>query len=208
MKAIVPKIVVVLGLNKKAGIPAYIIRATAIVSAMEANPKLFPSPIPSFAQVKADLIALTDAETAYKNHLGTKPVRDDKHAVVVADMNQLHAYAQQLANASPSQAQTIADAASMTLHKPPTPHHKSDLSVKQTVSGVVHVVAKATKGAKANNWQYSTDGGKTWIDLPETTRAQATVQNLTSGATVSFRQRALTKAGLTDWCPPVSHVVS
>ena len=96
----------------------------------------------------------------------------------------------------------------MALLKAPSPHHKSDLAVKQTVSGVVHVVAKATKGAKANNWQYSTDAGKTWIDLPETTRAQATVQNLTSGSTVSFRQRALTKAGLTDWCPPVAHVVS
>jgi hypothetical protein len=208
MKAISPKIVVVLGLNKQAGIPVYIVRATAIVNAMEANPKLFPSPIPSFAQVKADITALTDAETAYKSHLGTKAVRDDKHAVVIADMSQLHAYVLQIATASPSQALIIADAASMTVPRPPTPRHKSDLSVKQTVSGVVHMVAKATKGAKANNWQYSSDGGKTWIDLPETTRAQATVQNLTSGATVLFRQRALTKAGLTDWCSPVTHVVS
>jgi hypothetical protein len=69
------------------------------------------------------------------------------------------------------------------------------------------VIAKATKGAKANEWQYSLDGGKTWIDLPPTTKASTAIQNLTPGTSVSIRQRVLTKAGLSDWGQPFSTLV-
>jgi hypothetical protein len=202
-----PKIVVILGLVLKAGIPALIVRATAIVNAMQGYPKIFVSPVPSFAQVLADLTALTDAQTAYKSHLGTKTARDDKANIVVADMNQYHGYVQQLANASPAQAENIVDAAAMKLRKGSS-RHKPDLSVKQTVSGAVHLVAKATKGAKANLWQYSTDGGKNWIDVPPTSKATTAILGLTPGTTVSFRQRVLTKTGLADWSQDVSHLVS
>jgi len=75
------------------------------------------------------------------------------------------------------------------------------------VSGSVHAIAKATKGARANEWQYSLDGGKTWFDLLPTTGADTTIHGLTPGTTVSIRQRVLTKAGLTDWGQPVSTLV-
>ncbi len=204
---LVHKIVVVLGLNLKAGINALIMRATAIVTAMQGNPKLFPSPVPSFVQALADIAAFTDAETAYKSHLGTKAVRDDKKNAVVADMNQYHGYVEQLANANPSQAQVIVAAASMTLKNPAT-HPKSDLAVKQKVSGSVEVIAKSVKGARVHSWQYSTDGGKTWIDAPQTTKATTTITGLTPGVTVMYRQRAVTKAGPGDWSQPISAVVT
>jgi hypothetical protein len=71
----------------------------------------------------------------------------------------------------------------------------------------VQVLAKATKGAQAHEWQLSTDGGKTWSDLPTTTKASTQVETLTVGATVTFRHRPVTKAGLGDWSQPVSAVV-
>ncbi len=91
----------------------------------------------------------------------------------------------------------------------PTVRNIPPLAVKAgATSGSVKVVAKATKGAKASDWQYSLDGGKTWVALPSTTKASTSVSNLTPGTTVQFRQRVLTKAGASDWSVPVPHVVA
>jgi hypothetical protein len=199
-------ILVVLAL-KQTSIPALVQRATAIVSAMTANKATFPSPTPPLATVLADIAALQVAETALKNRLGTRADRDDKKQVVVADMGQLHGYVQTTVNANPSQAEVIAADAAMTLRKKGA-HSKAPLAVKQTVSGSVQVVAKATVGAKANEWQYSTDGGKTWIDVPSTTKAKTTIPNLTPGATVMYRQRVVTKDGVGNWSQTISALVT
>ena len=205
-KTLVHKIVVILGLNAKAGAPVVASRATTIVQAMQAS-KLFPSPTPAYAQALADITALTDAEAAFKSRLGTKAVRDDKLAQVVADMNQYHAYVQQLANADPTQAQVLVNAATMSLRKAGS-HPKSDLAVKQKVSGTIKLIAKSVKGARAHNWQYSTDGGKTWIEVPQTTKAVTTITGLTPGVSVTYRHRALaTTTGLGDWSQPVTALV-
>ena len=134
------------------------------------------------------------------------PTATTRAKVVVADAGQLHGYVQQIVNASPENAEAIAAQAAMTLRKKGS-KSKPTLAVKQTVSGTVTVVAKATKGARINEWQYSTDGGKTWKDLPPTTKAKTLITGLTPGVTVSYRQRAVTKDGRSDWCPTLSAVV-
>ncbi len=85
--------------------------------------------------------------------------------------------------------------------------HKQDLAVKQTISGAVHVIAKATKGAKAYDWQLSTDGGKTWQSAPSTTKSSTIIAGLVLATIVSFRHRALTTAGAGDWSAIVTAVV-
>ena len=206
MKTTTPNIVL-LGLPKSNSVPKLIVRVTTVVDTMIANKTMFPSPTPAFAQVQSDLLALTSAETAFKGHLGTRTARDDAKTALVADAHGLHTYVQTLVNANPSQAEAIATNAAMTLRKTGLPH-KSDLAVKQTTSGTIQVVAKATKGAAANHWQYSTDGGKTWIDASPTTKATTQIANLTPGITVQVRHRVLTKTGLSDWSQDVSHVVA
>ncbi len=84
---------------------------------------------------------------------------------------------------------------------------KSDLVTKQLVSGSVKV-AKATQGGRSYEWQYSTDGGKTWLSAPSTTQANATIHGLQSGVVTSFRQRAITKVGPTEWSQPIAALVS
>src|SRR5450631_2958689 len=121
-KIVAHTIVIALGLKSNDGIPVTLGRSAAIVSGMQGNPKLFPSPAPSLLQALADIKALSDAETAFKSHLGTKSVRDDKKQVVMTDMKQYHAYVQMLANADASQAQIIAEAATMTVRKPASRH--------------------------------------------------------------------------------------
>jgi hypothetical protein len=114
---------------------------------------------------------------------------------------------EQLVNADSANGATIAQDAGMQLRKVPTRNKPLLALNKGATTGTVHVVAKATKGAKANEWQYSLDGGKTWIDMTPTTKANTSIQNLTPGTTVSVRQRVLTKAGQSDWGQPVSTLV-
>jgi hypothetical protein len=134
-------------------------------------------------------------------------IRDDKQQVVVADMHQLHGYVQQLASATPAQAQIIAESAAMTLRKTGA-RHKSDLAVTQTVSGAVKVVAKSVLGARSHEWQLSTDGGKTWTNATPSAQATTTITGLQPGVLTMFRQRVITKTGPSDWSQPISTLVS
>jgi hypothetical protein len=176
---------------------------------MAANSKTLPSPSPALLVLQTDINTLAAKEAVVKTRVAGAVIdRDAALKVLRNDLHNERAYVQLVVNSDPENAASIATAAGMTLVKPPA-RNKPPLAVKAgATSGVVHVVAKATKGAKANNWQLSTDGGKTWVDLPETTRARTQVANLTPGTTVQFRQRALTKTGASDWSLPVPHVVA
>jgi len=204
-KTSVPSILVTLALPVP--VAALIVKVTAIANAMAANKTAFPSPIPALATVTAHIAALTAAQAAIHAHTGTVAERETTRKVVIADAHQLRVYVQQQVNANPEQASVIAEDATMTLRKPST-RHKSDLVTKQTVTGSVKGVAKATKGGRSYGWQYSTDGGKTWLSVLPTTQANVTIHGLQSGLLTSFRQRAVTKAGPTEWSQPVSALVS
>jgi hypothetical protein len=182
-------------------------RATAIVTAMSANSGTFKAPTVAFATVTGHVSGLGSAEAAFKAHTGTKADRDTQYKLVVEDCNLLHAYVQTLASASPSEASTIAADAAMTLRKSGS-RHKNDLATSQEVSSTVKVVAKATLGGRSYEWQYSTDGGKTWVSVPPTTKASVSIPNLQPGVMTMFRQRAVTKSGPTDWSNPVSTLVT
>ncbi len=204
-KTNVSVVFVVLGLPTP--VPALMSRATAIITAMSANPLTFKAPTPAFAVATSHVTGLGAAEAAYKAHTGTLADRETQRKLVIEDCKQLHAYVTQLANASPSEASTIAANAAMTLRKAPV-HHKSDLAISQEVSSIVKVVAKATQGGRSYEWQYSTDGGKTWVGVSPTTQASVSIPNLVPGVMTMFRQRAVTKSGPTDWSNPVSTLVT
>jgi hypothetical protein len=95
----------------------------------------------------------------------------------------------------------------MTVRETPL-RHKSLLTVKQLLTTVVKLIAKAIQGARAYEWQYSVDGGVTWINLPTTAQANTTVSGLKPGVVTHFRFRVLTKDGLSDWGDAVDHLVT
>ena len=186
----------------------FIVRAQTIHDTMAANSTTLPSPSPALPVLATHIANLVTKEAAAKlRTAGAVADRDAAKKAVSDDLSSERAYVEQLVNADPANGATIAQDAAMQLRKVPS-RNKPDLALKRgAVSGTVHAVAKATKGARANDWQYSLDGGKTWVDVPPTTKASTTIQNLTPGTTVSVRQRVLTKAGQTDWGQPVSTLV-
>lgn len=201
------KISVVLKLPKR--VADLIVRAQTIHDAMAANSKTLPSPSPAMTVLQTDIDGLATKEAITKTRtVGAVSDRNAAQKVLTVDLNNERAYVELVVNADPTNASQIAQDAGMFLRNPGSPS-KPPLAVKPgATTGTVKVIAKATKGAQANNWQYSLDGGKTWIDLPSTTKASTTVANLTPSTTVSIRQQAVTKAGESDWSAPVVHVVA
>jgi hypothetical protein len=53
----------------------------------------------------------------------------------------------------------------------------------------------------------SPDGGKTWQALPPTVQAKTAATGLQPGSTYSFRYRAVTKTGPSDWSQAIAIVV-
>jgi hypothetical protein len=207
MSLLASTVVVVLGIDKNTPISTLIETQTTVINAMTANKVTFGSPSPALTTVSAASATLANAQAAYKAHTGTRAARDDARTVLMQLMQQLRGYVQSVASANPAQASTIAQDAAMRLRKSTT-HQKSDLAVKGVASGSVKVVAKALKGAKANDFEYSTDGGKTWIAVPTGTRASATITGLQPGMTATYRHRPITKAGPGDWSQTVTAVVT
>ncbi len=206
MTTSLPIIIVILNLEQQS-VPALISRSNAIITGMAANLAFFPKPTLPLTAVQGHVADLVLAEAALKNRTGVRATRDGKKKQLVDDMHTLHAYVQQLASANPAQAEEIAAAAAMTLKKKTAPQ-KHPLAVKQAVSGSAKVVAKATKGAHANEWQMSTDAGKTWVALQPTLAARTTVQGLQVGALVQFRHRPILKTGPANWTDAISYVVT
>jgi hypothetical protein len=205
--ALFKKIVVVLGLPRP--VATTIIRVTNILAAMVANKTTFVSPPIALVTVQGHVAALVSAEADTKTKAkDTYPIRDAALKLVVEDARQLHGYVQQLANANPVNAESIASEAAMTLRKPMVrPVH--DLTVKQAVSGAIHVAAgNVVKGTRAHEWETSLDGGKSWTAAPPTTKASTVISGITPGTFVQVRHRSIVKGASSDWSSPATFLVA
>ncbi len=161
-------------------------------------------------QFTSDIGDLVTAENAAKMRTkGAVQTRDAKLGVVLADLKQLVAYVETVANADPSNAAAIAMSAGMVIKKQPVTT-KNDLDFrKSAVSGSVVVMARVgSRQKEAHEWEYSVDGGKTWLTLPTTTQAKTTITGLTSGTSVQVRHRAVSNTGITAWSDAASSMVS
>jgi hypothetical protein len=207
MSALTNVPVVTLGIARGTPIAVLTELSKTVVTTMTVNKGTFSAPSPALALVSAAIATLESTQTAYKAHLGTREARDEARTALLQLLRQLRVYVQSLVSATPAQAETIAKDAAMGLRRSTHPH-KSDLAVKQVATGSVKVVAKALKGARAHDFQYSTDGGKTWIGAPVSTQAHATITGLVPGTTVLCRHRPITKVGPGDWSQTVTAVVT
>jgi hypothetical protein len=77
--------------------------------------------------------------------------------------------------------------------------HKAPLTAKQgTTSGTVKLAAKAAGPRASYEWEWSTDGGKTWMQLPPTVQSKTTLTGVAPGTNAEFRFRSVTKAGVSS----------
>lgn len=174
-----------------------------VVTMVEGN-AAFPNPTPPLAQLSAHLDALAACEElARKGGKGMAQQRDSALRVVRSDMRLLQAYVQSIADSSAADAEAIITSAGMRTVKK-VGRSKPPLYAKRgKASGRVIVEAKALPSPVQYCWQMSEDQN-TWTDLAPTFHSSTSVEGLTPVKVYSFRFRANTKHGLSEWSSPVS----
>ncbi len=133
----------------------------------------FPNPVLPLTALSGAIADLWSAETAaLARTKGAVATRNAERATLVGLLQQEKAYVQAQADASPENGPSILEGAATAVSKVPTRPPRV-FSVKPgTVSGTVRVVAPQAAHRASYEWQYSTDGGKTWLDLPPTLQAR------------------------------------
>jgi len=184
-------------------VPRYLMGCRHIVTRMTGNQN-FPAPTPPLSDVSTHLDTLEAREELVRT--GGKGMAQQRNVALRkahTTMTLLRAYAQNVANAEPEQAEAILLSAGMNIGKPRT---RIKLPVEVRHGGAVGRVvldAKALPPPVQYRWQMSTDQ-QTWTDLPETFRTKSVVEGLRPATIYSFRLRTVTNNGPSEWSPPVS----
>jgi hypothetical protein len=188
-------------------VPALITYVQQIVKAMTGNPA-FPSPVPVLTTVTSAVNDLQNAETSALTRVkGAVATRDEKRAALVLLLLQLKGYIQTQADANIENGASIIASAGVSVKKALVRAPRVFEAKLGSVSGSAKLIAASAGPRASYEWQYSTDGGKTWLLAPVTLQAKTTILGLTSGVAVQFRYRAVTKTGEGDWSQTVVLVV-
>jgi hypothetical protein len=188
-------------------VPALITYAEQVVQKMTANLS-FPAPTPTLASVTQAIDDLrAAAATALTRAKGTAAARNDKRTTLAKLLKQLGGYIQTIADANAETGATIIQSAGVAVKKVTARKPRVFEATQGPISGSAKLTAVSAGHRGAYEWQYSTDGGKTWLATPTTLQAKTVVSGLTAGSTVMFRYRAVIKSGEGDWSQVVSLIV-
>jgi hypothetical protein len=202
----------------KRDVPGVLDRSQAMYNGFTNNIAMFGLPTITMAVFLALITALV---TAHQHATSTKAkgsasLRNTKRDALWTAMDSLRAYAQGLADvASAENAVAIIEAAGMRVAATAT-HQKALLTATLTATpGVVRLdtnasvlTSKAAASKKVTfNWQWSSDGGKSWNSVSSTPYASTEVTGLTPMATYSFRVSATIGKVTEAWSQAVSLLV-
>ena len=165
---------------------------------------------PSIAQVTQDVAAYdASAVVAKKREPGAVAMRQLKDKACQEDVEAWARIVQAAADANPSEARAIIEGMAMFV-KVVTLREKVPLRiVVQAALGTVKAYAKGgPKGARAFfEFQYSPDGGKTWLPGGMGTDASIVITGLPSATYVGFRYRMTRKNVPEPWSQVVTDLV-
>ncbi len=201
-----PRAIVVLKLPGP--VPALITMAKAIVQAMTGN-AAFATPQPALADVTTATTNLQTSEAAaLARTKGAVATRNQQKATLVTMLQELKTYVQKQADGDAESAPAIIQGAGMNVRKTAVRPPRVFAATPGAVSGTVKLETASAAHRASYEWQYSTDGGKTWLAMPATLQAKTSLTGLTPATTVQFRYRAVVKAGEGDWSQPISMLVT
>jgi hypothetical protein len=122
-------------------------------------------------------------------------------------LEQLRVYVQSIARANLEYGHSIIESAGMDVKKTRGPGPRIFKAEFGGVSGSVYLEVPQAGDRASYQWQYSVDGGVTWVRLPDTSDADTTVTGLKPLTTVHFRYRTLVKNVTSDWSGKISILV-
>jgi len=181
--------------NKKS-VRAVTEKATKMETGFANNTAIFVTPNPPIASLQSQLAVVSKSQNLVLTRVvGAASARDVQLGVLVGMLETGLGYTQGLADAASTytEAVSILEAAGISVALTPA-HVKAILAVTQAVPGglvalVASVAALAGKTKKKTqfNWEYTADGGKTFVTLPSTPKGKTTVAGLTPLTTYGFR---------------------
>ena len=192
-------------------------KTKAVNAGIGGNPGLFVTPSPTLAALMAQAAVVDKAETlAATRAKGAATARNVQRRILVGMLEAECTYVQSVADtsATPEQAAATIQAAGLDVAGVAS-RIKAILTVTQTaVPGTLALDANATALGAAGrrktffNWQYTADGGKTWITLPSTPKSKTTVSGLTALSTYGFRVSVTNSDGIAgEWSQIVNFLV-
>ncbi|HTQ45186.1 MAG TPA: hypothetical protein VMI75_20645 [Polyangiaceae bacterium] len=190
-------------------VPHLVVRARSIVQQMTGNP-WFPSPSPPLADVRSAIDVLDAAEVRTHTRAPDSVTdRDAKRMVLMQRLDELRAYVFKIACDNPDHVAEIVASAGMYLKQLRGPSPQVFAAEPGSHSGEIDVTAPRAGDRAAYEFQYSLDGGKTWLPFPQAveTKASATLPRQRPGSTVHLRYRATVKGVTGDWSDVISIIV-
>jgi hypothetical protein len=137
---------------------------------------------------------------------GAVKVRGDAKIAMVKALGPLRASVQTVVDAHLDRAATLVVSAHMKVRSFGMRTKAAFAVTDGPGTGQVHVIARAILRALLYFWEFSLDQ-RSWVVASDTPAANAVITGLTVGQTYSFRFRARTRAGMTDYSPALSFVV-
>jgi hypothetical protein len=188
-------------------------RARVILTALTDLKNIYASPPVALTVFLDQIVILETAHQACAGRAkGTAAIRDGKLKVVVASLDLIRAYIQSLADASPDQAIGLIQRAGYDVADA-SGYVKPILTATVLPDGSVRLAANAQeligkrRGKHTFHWQWSADGGRTWVAADGTPVAETTISGLPHLTTCSFRVAVRNRKDQTSWSATVSVLV-
>jgi hypothetical protein len=188
-------------------VPMLINFAQQVLKSITGNPT-FPTPTPTVADLTQAITDLQNAENAaLARTKGATATRNEKRTALIMKLEQLKAYIQSVADANVDNSGSIIQSAGLTVRKVTTHKPRVFEAVAGATLGTVKITTVSAGPRASYEWQSSTDGGKTWVDMAPTLQAKTSMAGLAEGTTVLIRYRTVTKTGAADWSTPTTYTV-
>ena len=199
-------------------IVAILTRAQAMYDGMAADPSTYAKPLLPLPDFLVLIQNLAVAQQAVKTRtLGASEKRDVHRGLLITGMEIERAFVQSIADAHASQAAALITGAGLVvaasaMHSKPllaVRHGKQSGSLlcDANVGLLVGAGAKHPNQSRYFNWQYTLDGGATFLTLPPTTTGKTQFHGLTPLTTVGVRVSMTNADGPGAWSQVVTSLV-
>jgi hypothetical protein len=207
----------ILNINKKKT-DSVVSKAKSMDAGIGAHPAIFVSPNPPLSVIQNQVVVVDKAQIlASTGAKGTAKARNVQRGILVGMLEAEVTYVQGVADSSPTPEQAAAtiEAAGLTVALI-AQRTKAILTVSQgPTPGSVHLDAcarlllgKYRTRKTFFNWQYTADGGLTFITLSSTPKSKTTLANLTPLHTYGFQVSITNPDGIAEaWSQVVTFLV-
>jgi hypothetical protein len=175
---------------------AVMARAKGMANGYQNNAAIFVTPVPTIAALEAQIAVVDKAQALVATRVyGAAAARDFETGVLMGLLDNGLVYVQGIADSAQNydKAVTIIQAAGLVVAGRPA-RTKAILTVRQAMPGApvvldanVGVLTNQSKKHRFFGWQYTADGGKTFVSLPTTSTGRTVVMGLTALTTYGFR---------------------